>query len=106
SKISAWAAFKQGMLVDILNPKVAIFFMAFLPQFVRPELGHTSAQIIGLGSLVIVVAIVVETIFVFAAAYLTNIFRRNRHLATWLDRLLGSILLALGLRLALSENPS
>lgn len=106
SQVSVWAAFKQGMLVDILNPKVAIFFMAFLPQFVRPELGHTSAQIIGLGSLVILVAIAVETAFVFAAAYLTDIFRRNQYLATWLDRLLGSILLALGLRLALSENPS
>ncbi|MEM6255958.1 MAG: LysE family translocator [Cyanobacteria bacterium P01_D01_bin.156] len=103
---STWDAFKQGMLVDILNPKVAIFFMAFLPQFVRSELGHTSAQIIGLGFLVILVAIVVETIFVFAAAHLTHIFRRNQYLATWLDRLLGSILITLGLKLAVAENPS
>lgn len=105
-QISLWQAFKQGMLVDILNPKVAIFFMAFLPQFVRSELGQTSAQIVGLGVLVILVAIAVETVFVLAAAQLTDVFRRNRRLSVWLDRLLGSVLIALGIRLALSENRS
>jgi len=63
-KITTWSAFRQGALVDILNPKVAIFFMAFLPQFVRPELGHNSAQIIILGILVNLVAIVVEFLIV------------------------------------------
>jgi len=36
-----WKAFRQGALIDILNPKVAIFYMAFLPQFVRPELSNS-----------------------------------------------------------------
>jgi RhtB (resistance to homoserine/threonine) family protein len=103
-KTTPWQAFKQGALVDILNPKVAIFFMAFLPQFVRPELGHTTAQIIILGGLVIAVAIVVEFVFVMAAARTTRFFRRNRRASLWLDRILGSVLIGLGLRLAFLDN--
>ncbi len=103
-KTTPWQAFKQGALVDILNPKVAIFFMAFLPQFVRSELGHTSVQIIILGSLVILVAIAVELIIVLAAAQTTEFFRKNCKLSVWLDRISGSVLIGLGLRLALMEN--
>ena len=103
-KTTPWQAFKQGALVDILNPKVAVFFMAFLPQFVRPELGHTTAQIIILGMLVIAVAVVVEFVFVMAAARTTRFFRKNRRASGWLDRLLGSVLIGLGLRLALLDN--
>ena len=101
---TAWKAFRQGALVDILNPKVAIFFMAFLPQFVRPELGHNSAQIIILGVLVDLVAIPVEFFLVFSAAQTTGFFRNNRKLSIWLDRIMGSVLIGLGVRLALTEN--
>ncbi len=103
-KITAWQAFRQGALVDILNPKVAIFFMAFLPQFVRPEIGYSSLQILFLGILVILVAVVIETFIVLSAAQTTNFFRRNRRFSAWLDRILGSILIGLGMRLALMEN--
>lgn len=103
-KTTPWQAFKQGALVDILNPKVAIFFMAFLPQFVRSELGHTSVQIIILGGLVILVAIIVESIIVLVASQATDFFRKNRTFSIWLDRILGSVLVGLGLRLALIEN--
>ena len=104
SEATVWKAFRQGALVDILNPKVAIFFMAFLPQFIRPELGHTSAQIIILGVLVILVAIPVEFFLVFTAAQTTGFFRKNRNLSVWLDRIMGSVLIGLGIRLALTEN--
>ena len=104
--VSVWRAFRQGMLVDILNPKVAIFFMAFLPQFVRAEAGPAAFQTIVLGLLVILVAILVEGLFVLAAARVTNIFRNNRRLSVWLDRVLGSILMGLGVRLMLSQQRS
>lgn len=89
--------------MDILNPKVAIFFMAFLPQFVRPELGRTSAQLITLGILVILTAIVIEFSIVLTAAQTTKFVRKNRRFSVWLDRVLGSVLIGLGLRLALAE---
>ncbi|MCY1346075.1 Homoserine/homoserine lactone efflux protein [compost metagenome] len=102
--VSAWAAYRQGVLIDVLNPKVAIFFMAFLPQFVRPEHGAVALQLLGLGALVIVVAILVEVLLVLLAARATELIRSRRAISLWLDRTLGSILLALGLRLALSER--
>ncbi len=105
-EITAWKAFRQGAMVDILNPKVAVFFMAFLPQFVRPELGHDGLQILCLGVLVILVAVVVESCIVLTAAQTTNFFRRNRRCSVWLDRFMGSVLIGLGIRLALTENQS
>jgi RhtB (resistance to homoserine/threonine) family protein len=104
TKVSLWKAFRQGVLIDVLNPKVAVFFMAFLPQFVRP--GHKSelVQLVMLGALVICVAIVVETCLVLAASKATNFFRANPAASVWLDRVLGSVLIGLGIRLALSEQ--
>lgn len=106
TETTAWKAFRQGAMVDVLNPKVAVFFMAFLPQFVRPELGHDGLQIVALGVLVILVAVVVETVIVLTAARTTGFFRNNPHLSTWLDRLMGSVLIGLGVRLALTEHHS
>jgi RhtB (resistance to homoserine/threonine) family protein len=105
SKVTPAQAFRQGVLVDLFNPKVAIFFMAFLPQFVRPHHGSTSLQLVGLGALVIAVAIPVESIFVIAASRTTGFFRSNPKTSAWLERALGSILLTLGVRLALFERP-
>ena len=86
-----------------MNPKVAIFFMAFLPQFVRPDHGSPSLQLVALGSLVILVAIIVEALFVLAAGKTTNFFRSHPKASIWLDRTLGTVLVSLGIRLALTE---
>ncbi|SDE29647.1 LysE family translocator [Sporomusa acidovorans] len=102
--VSSWAAFKQEMLVDILNPKAAIFFMAFLPQFIRPEIGTVPLQLLGLGILVILMGFAVEFSFIFLAAKITGCLRRHQAMSSWLDRAFGSILIALGVRLAFVER--
>jgi len=99
-----WKAFRQGALIDILNPKVAIFFMAFLPQFVRPELGHEPTQILMLGFIVNLIGMVIESVLVLTAARTTIFLRNNSQLSTLLDRILGSMLICLGIRLALIES--
>lgn len=104
--VTPWEAFKQGALIDVLNPKVAIFFMAFLPQFIRPGMGSTPFQIIELGIIVILMAIVVEFTIVLLAAQATELFRKNRKLSIWLDRVLGTVLIGLAARLLFSENPA
>lgn len=104
AKLSPSQAFRQGILVDLLNPKVAIFMMAFLPQFVRPQHGNPTLQIVLLGALLIIVAMPIETCFVVAASRTTNFFRGHPKTSLWLDRALGSILLSLGVRLALLDQ--
>lgn len=99
-----WKAFRQGAVIDILNPKVAIFFMAFLPQFVRPELGYVSAQILILGLLVNLVGVIIESILVLTAAQTTIFFRKNSNLSTLINRVLGSVFIGLGIRLAFTRQ--
>lgn len=103
-RLSFFLAFRRGMMIDILNPKVAVFFMAFLPQFVDPALGFVPAQLVLLGVLVIAVAIMVEAVYVLGSSSLTTSLRRNPGIGRWLDRLLGGVLIGLGLRLAFQER--
>jgi threonine/homoserine/homoserine lactone efflux protein len=104
SQSTFWEAFRQGALIDILNPKVAIFFMAFLPQFVRLELGHEPTQILILGFFVNFVGMIIESVLVLTAAQTTFFFRNNSKFSTVLDQVLGSIFIGLGIRLAFIEN--
>lgn len=103
-RVSVWQAYRQGILVDVLNPKAAIFFMAFLPQFVRPDQGAVALQLLVLGVLVVLVAVVVECAMVFLVARASSALRGNRRLCLWLDRVLGSVLIGLGVRLGLAER--
>ncbi len=100
-RIAPLKAFKQGVLVDILNPKIAIFFMAFLPQFVRHEYGYISVQVVLLGSVVILVGIVVEVIFVLSVEKIATFFKRKNKYPLWIDKILGFTLIGLGAKLAI-----
>ena len=96
--------FRQGMLVAILNPKVAIFFLAFLPQFAVPGAGPLWAQMFLHGVLIIVAAAFIEPLLVLAGDRLAMLLRGNPRIGLWMDRSLGAIFIALGLRLALQER--
>ncbi len=96
--------FKQGVAIDILNPKVAIFFMAFLPQFVRDEYGSVSFQLLYLGTLIIAVAIVVEFTFVFFTYRIGEQLKNNDFFSAWIDRLVGMIFVGLAIKLLISTN--
>ena len=98
---SHWPIFRQGVLVDLLNPKVAVFFLAFLPQFVQQGAGPVWAQLLLHGVLIIVVAALVEPPLILLGDRLVLRLRTNDRLALYLDRGLGLILIALGVRLAM-----
>ena len=101
---SAFPIFKQGVVVALLNPKVAIFFLAFLPQFVVEGAGPVWAQLFLHGSLIIVVAAFIEPPLILVGDKLTNTLRSNPHFGLWLDRSLGAIFIGLGIRLALDDR--
>ena len=99
-----FSIFKQGILVAVLNPKVAIFFLAFLPQFVESGAGSASAQLFLHGSLIIVVAAFIEPPLVILGSKLSRQLNNSPKIALWLDRGLGALFITLGAKLALSER--
>jgi len=101
---SGWKTYKQGALVDILNPKVSIFFMAFLPQFVRPDHGSTTFQLVFLGFLVISLGFIVELVIIFALSKTASMFKGDGRYAGIAEKLLGMVLIGLGIRLAMTTQ--
>ncbi len=87
----------HGALTGLLNPKVAVFFLAFLPQFVRPERGGVFLQFLGLGLVLATLGVIGDSLVAVVAA------RTGRRVAAgaWRERITGSVLVALGVQLAL-----
>ena len=88
--------FLDGALVNALNPKVALFFLAFLPQFVSPAAGSVPAQMVFLGALFVLIGIASDAVYALLAGGLTSRFRasvRGQRLGRWFS---GSLYLALG----------
>jgi len=98
------AVFWQGFWSDVLNPKVAIFYVALLPQFVNTEAVHTAWQLILLGVSGNMIAIFINLGLVATAAQLTHKLRRNEKLALWLQRTMGMLFIGLGVRLAAQKT--
>ncbi len=101
----AWAVFRGGFLTNALNPKVAIFFLAFVPQFIAPHTEHKALAFLALGSLFNIDSVAVNAGWALAAAWLARRGAVQRGMQ-WLDRVAGAMFVAFGLRLALSDNPS
>ena len=97
-------SYKQGIVIALLNPKVAIFFLAFLPQFVVEGAGPISLQLLLHGFLVIVMAVFVEPPIILLSDKIAKGFRASKRIGLWLDRCLGTILIGLGIKLAFVEK--
>ena len=96
--------YRQGVLVSLLNPKVAIFFLAFLPQFVVEGAGPAWLQLAVHGGLIIVVAVFIEPPLILVGGRLADLLKNNTKIGLWLDRGLGALFVALGVRLALTTR--
>lgn len=102
--ISAGRAFRQAVLTEVLNPKTALFFLAFLPQFVRPEYGSTALQLAILGAVFVLLGLVSTIVFAVGASRLGNLLRRHPAVVRWQGKMVGTIYCAVGVRLALQER--
>lgn len=97
------AIFRAGLLTNVLNPKVALFFMAFLPQFVAPDASSRILSLLFLGLVFVVNGLVWCCVLVWGASSLSTQLRARQGAGTWLKRLAGMVFVGLGVRLAVSR---
>jgi threonine/homoserine/homoserine lactone efflux protein len=90
--------YRQGVITNVLNPKVALFFVAFLPQFVDRSSGKVSLQLAALGTLFNISGTIVNVLVAVAASGITRWTRRP--VLSWIARASGLVFVGLGLRLA------
>ena len=102
--ITARKAFRQAIVAEVLNPKTALFFLAFLPQFVDPAKGSVALQLAMLGVIFVFLGLMSTVIFAVSAGGLGSLLRRNPTILKWQGRIVGGIYCALGVRLALQER--
>ncbi|HVV43524.1 MAG TPA: LysE family translocator [Nitrobacter sp.] len=95
--------FWQGALTNILNPKVALFFLAFLPQFVAADSTHKSLAFLLLGGIFVMNGTLWCLGIAAFAARAAGRIRQSGRALLWINRALGSLFVALGLRMALLE---
>ena len=94
----------RSVATGVLNPKVAVFFLAFLPQFVHPERGHAWLQFLVLGGLLSLIGFAHSSLLAFAVGRVGRNLSANPRLARWRQRGIGTLLIGLGLRLAIQPR--
>jgi len=104
ARASLTTIFRQGAITNILNPKVALFFLAFLPQFVDPARGSAAAQIVVLGLIFDTSGTIVNTIVALGASRAAERVRANSKSVDVLHKITGVIFIGLGLRIALASR--
>lgn len=102
--VSLRNVFYQGVLTNVLNPKVALFFLAFLPQFVNADSRHTAWEIVLLGMIFNTGGTLVNLVVASTGGLLGNALRRNPRIARIQRRFTGAIFVGLGLRLGLKRG--
>jgi RhtB (resistance to homoserine/threonine) family protein len=101
---SAWRLYRRGILMNLTNPKVVLFFLAFLPQFVRPETGPVATQLAWLGLLFIVATLIAFGLIAHMAGYLGDRLRRSGRAQRALNQTAGVVFAGLALRLVTAER--
>jgi len=94
----------KGFIMNILNPKVSIFFLAFLPQFVTPENGNITLQMITLGAIFMVMTVLVFSFIGIAGNMLSSKLLEKPSIVKYMNILTSFVLVSLGLKLALSTR--
>jgi threonine/homoserine/homoserine lactone efflux protein len=97
-------AFRQGVVVNVLNPKTALFFLAFLPPFLAPARGPLFAQVLVLGATFIALGLVTDGTYALLASYAATRWRRKARVARLGERASGIVYVGLGLLAALTPR--
>lgn len=98
------ALYRRGIVMNITNPKVSIFFLAFLPQFTNPTKGHLTLQLLELGAIFIVCTLLVFGLVSLLAGKLGSWFSQSPKAEVVMNRVAGSVFAVLAIKLALTER--
>jgi threonine/homoserine/homoserine lactone efflux protein len=104
TEVNAWRSFVQGFLTNALNPKVALFFLAFLPQFIDANASHKGWAFVALGTVFAINGTIVNVAFAALVARMRRAFSGPGTIGRWVSRGVGALFVALGVRLALFEG--
>jgi RhtB (resistance to homoserine/threonine) family protein len=99
-----WSAFRQGIISNLLNPKVALFFLALMPQFIDAASTHKVAAFLALGLTFVAMGVVWCVILAIAAAELRGVFLRRPSMGRVLNRIAGAMFIGLGIKLATTRQ--
>lgn len=94
----------RGIIMNVTNPKVAIFFLAFLPQFADPARGSVAAQIVLFGGIFILATILVFGLVAWGAGFLGQWLKRSPQAQIIMNRIAGTVFIGLALKLATTER--
>ncbi len=97
-------SFYQAVIIDISNPKVALFFIAFLPQFYRNNGSTQFSQFMTLGLIIVLIGFIIESIIVMASDKIASVLKTKPIAAKILDNMLGVLFIALGIKLLFEKN--
>lgn len=101
---AASGSFMQGFLGNVLNLKAIIFFRAFIPQFINPQRGSVVLQVIVLGTTTIFMCLMWYAGVVLLASRVRALLTTRLRFVAWLDRITGSLLITLGIRLVVERR--
>ncbi|WP_374420659.1 LysE family translocator [Chromobacterium sp.] len=96
--------FRKGLIANAINPKVVLFFLAFLPQFVNPAQGPAGLQIAVLGLVFTLQGALIFGCLGYFSGTIGQWLSKSRRASQWLDRIAGSVFIALGLKLILDRG--
>ncbi len=102
--LDVFKIYRQGVLTNVLNPKVALFFISFLPQFIRPEHAQRPLPFLILGGTFLTTGTIWCLFLAYSASAMTNTLRAKAHLGQWMQRASGTIFVGLGLQLAFKHR--
>jgi threonine/homoserine/homoserine lactone efflux protein len=98
------ALYRQGVIMNISNPKVAIFFLAFLPQFANPATGNMAGQLFLLGMIFLAIALVIFILIASLAGFISEWLKHSEKAQMLLSQIAGLVFIALALRLATTSR--
>ena len=104
SSIALWTVYQQSVIGNVLNPKVTLFFLSFLPQFINVKAGHVEMQMVLLGALFMLQTVLIFGTIAFFSGAIGDKLRTNSTVANRLNVFAGVIFIALGLRVAWPES--